>query len=181
MTTKETSNRATNNPAGGEPDEFNETAPVQPGTEVTPNSPPEAPTAPTPTQPIPDAPTDQGADIRPNDRIRSDNQEQEDEDAQAQTVADDAIRGFADAAVTSGNSEHGGSTNPAQITPSDEQDVVDHMEQMERSGQIDMDAFRGERSDDDESGMLGEGGMEPGDLDEHGNPARVDVGYSIVD
>jgi hypothetical protein len=46
------------------------------------------------------------------------------------------------------------------------------MEQMESSGQIDMDAYRGERSDDDEPGMLGEAGMEPGDLDEHGSPAR---------
>ncbi len=52
------------------------------------------------------------------------------------------------------------------------------MEQMERSGQIDMDAYRGERSDDDESGMLGEDGMEPGDLDEHGH-ARPDADDAI--
>jgi hypothetical protein len=100
------------------------------------------------------------------------NREQDDEDAQAQTVADDAIRGMAGVKADSEDSEHGGDTNPAQIVPDDAQDVVDHMEQMESSGLIDMDAYRGERNDDDESGMLGEGGMEPGDLDEHGNPAR---------
>lgn len=172
MITRETLNQVADNPAGGEPDEFNETAPVQPGTEVTPNLPPEIPSAPSPTPAIPDSPIDHGADARSNDRSESENREQEDEDAQAQTVADDAIRGYANDATLSGESQHGGSTNPAQITPDDEQDVVDHMQQMQRSGQIDMDAFRGERSDDDESGMLGEGGMEPGDLDEHGNAAR---------
>jgi len=181
MISQETLNPAANNPAGGEPDEFNETAPVQPGTEVTPNAPPEAPTAPSPTPAIPDAPTDQGADSRPNDRVESQSQEQDDEDAQAQTVADDAMRGFASDATVSSDSEHGGTTNPAQIIPDDDQDVVDHMQQMEKSGQIDMDAFRGERSDDDESGMLGEGGMEPGDLDEHGNPARGETEYSGVE
>ena len=34
------------------------------------------------------------------------------------------------------------------------------MNQMERSGVIDMDAYRGERSDDDEDDELGEGGVE---------------------
>ena len=150
------------------PDEFNESAPVQPGTEVEPNAPDETPAAPTPSPAIPDAPTDQGADSHPSDRFQNDNQEQEDESAQAQTVADDAIRGLANAQAQNEDSEHGGATNPAQITPDDEQDVVDHMQQMERSGRIDMDAFRGERNDDDEAEMLGEGGMEPGDLDEHG-------------
>lgn len=114
------------------------------------------------------------ADERPVDRSQDapENREQDDEDAQAQTVADDVIRGMAGAQADSQDSDHGGDTNPAQIIPDDTQDVVDHMEQMESSGLIDMDAYRGERNDDDESGMLGEGGMEPGDLDEHGNPAR---------
>jgi hypothetical protein len=163
MIDQDTLNPAANNPAGGEPDEFNESAPIQPGTEVAPNAPPEAPaapTAPTPTPAIPDAPTDDGAD------------------SQAQTVADDAIRALAGESQGYAGSDHGGNTNPAQIIPDDEQDVVDHMQQMERSGQIDMDAFRGERNDDDESGMLGEGGMEPGDLDEHGNPARGSTEYT---
>ena len=113
--------------------------------------------------------------------MQSDHQEQEDESAQAQTVADDAIRGLANAQGQNEDSVHGGTTNPAQITPDDEQDVVDHMQQMERSGRIDMDAFRGERNDDDEAGMLGEGGMEPGDLDEHGNARRGAEQYTGIE
>ncbi|MEP7351085.1 MAG: hypothetical protein ABI668_14190 [Sphingorhabdus sp.] len=151
------SDNASNPP---KPDEFNESAPVQPGTEVEPNAPAETPAAPN-TDPGEGQPTDS-----------DDNSEQEDESAQAQTVADDAMRGTADASVQNEDSEHGGTTNPAQITPDDGQDVVDHMEHMERSGQIDMDAYRGERSDDDEAEMLGEEGMEPGDLDEHGHARR---------
>jgi hypothetical protein len=116
------------------------------------------------------------ADERPVDRSQdapeSHNDEQDDEPAQAQTVAGEALTGTASGQMGGEDSEHGGTTNPAQIQPDDAQDVVDHMNQMESSGTIDMDAYRGERSDDDESGMLGEGGMEPGDLDEHGNPRR---------
>lgn len=114
------------------------------------------------------------ADKRPVDRSqdapKADNREQDDEPAQAQTVADDAIRGNAATQIEAEDSVHGGTTNPAQLAPDDAQDVVDHMEQMESSGVIDMDAYRSERSDDDEAEMLGEDGMEPGDLDEHGNP-----------
>lgn len=140
MDSQETLNPAANNQTGGTPDEFNETAPVQPGTEVEPNAPAEAPTAPTPTPAIPDAPTEQ---------FQPDNTEQDDEDAQAQTVAGDAMSGRASGPGASENSGHGGTTNPAQIVSDDEQDVVDHMQQMEKSGLIDMDAYRGERSDDD--------------------------------
>lgn len=116
------------------------------------------------------------ADERPVDRSQdapeTHDSEHDDEPAQSQTVADDAILGLAAGQTGAEDSDHGGTTNPAQVIPDDAQDVVDHMEQMESSGQIDMDAYRGERSDDDESGMLGEAGMEPGDLDEHGSPAR---------
>ncbi|HNW18328.1 MAG TPA: hypothetical protein PKK17_07410 [Sphingorhabdus lacus] len=101
-----------------------------------------------------------------------DNREQADEDTQAQTVAGEAMTHSQAPNLSGEDSEHGGTPNPAQIIPDDTQDVVDHMEQMERSGQIDMDAYRGERSDDDEPGMLGEDGMEPGDLDEHGHARR---------
>lgn len=115
------------------------------------------------------------ADERPLDRSddapETYNSEQEDEQAQAQTVADDAIRGKADQ-FGYGNSAHGGDTNPAQIRPDDAQDVVDHMNQMERSGRIDMDAYRGERNDDDETGSLGSQGLDPDDIDDHGNKSR---------
>lgn len=79
------------------------------------------------------------------------NREQEDEEAQAQTVSSDAMRSrkLADSEKT-----------PAVDETDDVQDLVDHMRQMERSGRIDLDAYRGERSDDDESGLLGPGGDE---------------------
>jgi len=111
------------------------------------------------------------ADERPVDRsqdsLENYNSEQDDETAQAQTVSDDAIRN-----IPNRESERGGTTNPAQIYPDDAQDVVDHMHQMERSGQIDMDAYRGERSDDDEPETLGEAALEPGDVDSNGNRSR---------
>lgn len=109
------------------------------------------------------------ADANAEETPEAYNAEQDDEGAQAQTVAEDARNR---AAFFEGESGHGGKTNPAQLEADDEQDVVDHMEQMERSGQIDMGAYRGERNDDDETEMLGEEGMEPEDLDEHGNPPR---------
>ena len=57
-------------------------------------------------------------------------------------------------------------------TPDDAQDVVDHMNQMERSGRLDMDAYRGERNDDDEPETLGEAAREPDDVDSRGNRPR---------
>lgn len=79
------------------------------------------------------------------------NREQEDEEAQAQTVAEASrrVRLQEDSVKT-----------PARGDSDDAQDLVDHMRQMERSGRIDMDAFRGERSDDDEEDELGPGGVE---------------------
>ncbi|PKQ00890.1 MAG: hypothetical protein CVT74_01895 [Alphaproteobacteria bacterium HGW-Alphaproteobacteria-13] len=79
------------------------------------------------------------------------NREQEDEEAQAQTVAEAArhARAQEDSAKT-----------PVRDERDDAQDLVDHMRQMERSGRIDMDAYRGERSDDDEEDELGPGGVE---------------------
>lgn len=91
------------------------------------------------------------ADKFPADTIRPENHEQDDEAAQAQTVAEDAMH-----EGVHGESERVPSDNPAGIAPEDAQDVVDHMTQMERSGIIDFDAYRGERSDDDETGSLGE-------------------------
>lgn len=79
------------------------------------------------------------------------NREQDDEAAQAQTVAEAAQheRSRAD------------SVKPTSGGDSDDvQDLIDHIHQMERSGQIDMDAYRGERSDDDEDGELGPGGID---------------------
>ena len=80
------------------------------------------------------------------------NSEQEDAEAQAQTVADEAMgRGGSDTGL--GDSEKA----PTGREDDDVPDLVDHMRQMDSSGVIDFDAYRGERNDDDEEGMLGDG------------------------
>ncbi len=84
------------------------------------------------------------------------NAEQEDEGTQAQDVAEDALREPWRPREGSGESRHGGKTNPAQIIPDDVQDVVDHMTDMDRSGRIDMGAFDGEEDMDDEDGSIPE-------------------------
>jgi hypothetical protein len=83
------------------------------------------------------------------------NQEQDDEDAQAQTVADEVLARRGDFAL-SDSEKVGGSDLLGANTP----DLVDHMNQMATSGRIDMSAFRGERSDDDEEGFYGEDAIE---------------------
>ena len=83
------------------------------------------------------------------------NQEQDDEGAQAQTLADEALGrttgefGLSDTEKVGAGEDDGGMP-----------DLVDPMRQMESSGVIDMSAFRGERNDDDEDGYLGEAGRE---------------------
>ena len=90
---------------------------------------------------------------RPQDAPETVNREQEDEEAQAQSVAEAArnARPIGDSVKA-----------PSRDETDDAQDLVDHMRQMERSGRIDMDAYRGGRSDDDEDGELGEEGIEDG-------------------
>ena len=85
--------------------------------------------------------------------IREENDEQRDEEAQAQTVTDDARVRSTD---LSEDSERGGRTNPAQIIPDDTPDLVERMEEMNRSGHMDFDAFSGEPQMDDEEGALGQ-------------------------
>jgi hypothetical protein len=115
------------------------------------------------------------ADERPlnrsDDAPETHNSEQDDEPAQAQTVAEEALTGNPNY-LNSEDSVHGGQPNPAAINPDDTQDVVDHMNQMQQSGNIDMDAYRGERNDDDDTEALGSQGLDPDDIDEHGNKAR---------
>ena len=95
------------------------------------------------------------------------NQSQEDEDAQSQTLA--ATAGGQDTAeFTLEDSEK----TPANGAEDDVQDLVDHMRDMVRSGRIDMDAYRGERNDDDEPETLGEAAREPDDVDSRGNRPR---------
>lgn len=83
------------------------------------------------------------------------NPEQDDAPQQAQTVADEAL-GRA-AVPGAGDTDKA----PAGLTDEDSvPDLVDHMDQMVSSGRIDMSAYRGERSDDDEDAALGEQGIE---------------------
>ena len=91
-------------------------------------------------------------DPRLNDDLAPEahNSEQDDEDSQAQTLADEALRRRAEAFSDSEKVNRGGELGSG--TP----DLVDHMNQMATSGRIDMSAFRGERNDDDETGLYGE-------------------------
>lgn len=77
------------------------------------------------------------------------NSEQAETGSQAQDVAADARVSALDRAE---ESEHGGTANPAQIIPDDAADLVDKMNEMNRSGRINMDAFEGEEEMDDEAG-----------------------------
>lgn len=79
------------------------------------------------------------------------NRSQEDEETQSQTLA---ASGGGDADFALEDSEK----VPATGADDDVQDLVDHMHDMVRSGRIDMDAYPGERSDDDEEGAFGPAG-----------------------
>ncbi|SEI64495.1 hypothetical protein SAMN05518849_101398 [Sphingobium sp. AP50] len=80
------------------------------------------------------------------------NSEQADAGTQAQDVAADARVRSTD---LSEDSERGGRANVAQVTPDDTEDLVEKMEAMNRSGRIDMDAYAGEPSMDDEEDSYG--------------------------
>jgi hypothetical protein len=84
--------------------------------------------------------------------IDEDNSEQADSGTQANDVADDARYRATD---PSEDSERGGTSNPAQIIPDDVPDLVERMEEMNRSGRIDMDAYAGEPQMDDEDDGFG--------------------------
>lgn len=98
-----------------------------------------------------DQPKDQSDKDRFPDDIEE-NDEQRDRGSQAQDVADDARARSTD---LSEDSERGGTPNPAQIIPEDTPDLVERMEEMNRSGRIDNDAFAGEPQMDDEEEYLG--------------------------
>ncbi len=99
-----------------------------------------------------DGEDEQTRDLAPE----NDNSEQDDAEDQAQKVADAAagrdtdVLGLGDTEKVKGGIEN----------EDDQQDLVDHMNQMVRSGRIDMSAFRGEPNLDDEDGLLGPAGDE---------------------
>lgn len=93
----------------------------------------------------------------PKDRVDAPeavNREQDDEPTQAQTLADEAQDNADEEASLQNTAKARGGIDDLN-TP----DLVDHMKQMTSSGRIDMSAFRGERSDDDED-ELGESGVD---------------------
>ncbi|RVQ67012.1 hypothetical protein EKN06_08710 [Croceicoccus ponticola] len=92
------------------------------------------------------------------------NDEQNDEDAQAQTVADEAI-GRATSSFGLSDSEK----PKGSITSDDDdvEDLVDTMKKMEKGG-IDMSAYRGEPNMDDNENKYGKSNVmedEPGSSD----------------
>ena len=111
-------------------------------------------------------PTDSSTDTKDINDPDAQNAEQDDEASQAQEVAEEAL--FRGERPREGEeSEHGGHSNPAQIIPDDAQDLVDHMNDMDRSGRIDMSAFDGEDNMDDEDGSVPDYGGE--DLRDEGD------------
>jgi len=91
--------------------------------------------------------------IDPNLAPETHNSEQDDEQSQAQTLADEA-RGR-------NPGDYGSPTESVKVKrDSDDedstQDLVDHMRDMERSGRIDMGAYRGEDNMDDNEDKYGD-------------------------
>ena len=89
----------------------------------------------------------------PNLAPETHNSEQEDEDSQAHKLADEA-RGR-------NPGDYGSPTESVKVKrDSDDedstQDLVDHMRDMERSGRIDMGAYRGEDNMDDNEDKYGD-------------------------
>ena len=81
----------------------------------------------------------------PNLAPETHNSEQDDEQAQAQTVAEQAQ------ALRKGDP-----TSSTKVGGGDVQDLVDHMRDMESSGRIDMGAYDGEENMDDNEDKYGE-------------------------
>lgn len=84
------------------------------------------------------------------------NDAQEDEGEQAQTLAEEALADRArgrSASHDSGDSEKAGPQGDE--FQGGEPDLIDRMNQMVSSGHIDMDAYQGERNDDDVENAFG--------------------------
>ena len=80
------------------------------------------------------------------------NDEQDDEQSQAQAIADEAISGSRFEAEPA--RQHQGRAAVWMTTST--QDLIDHMRDMEQSGRIDMGAYAGEENLDDNEDKYGE-------------------------
>jgi hypothetical protein len=85
------------------------------------------------------------------------NDEQEEEDSQAQSIAQEARNKDAAWSPLDSIKVNGG------IDDDSTQDLIDHMRDMEQSGRIDMDAYAGEENLDDNEDKYGEE-LKPDDL-----------------
>ena len=81
------------------------------------------------------------------------NAEQDDEPAQAQSVAGEARTQDAEASPL----DSAKPDDEGEVMDDASQDLIDKMRDMERSGRIDMGAYRGEPNMDDEDETYGEG------------------------
>jgi len=91
------------------------------------------------------------ADLKNSDLAQeTENQEQSDEDAQAQSVSEDARGRAADSFELKSSDKPDASITDEDTTG----DIVDKMEQMVKGG-IDMSAYRGEPNMDDNEGKYG--------------------------
>ena len=82
------------------------------------------------------------------------NDEQDDHRSQAQEVAEQARQTSSD---TGSPTESTKSKNKSDLMGDSTQDTIDHMRDMESSGRIDMDAYRGEPNHDDNVDKYGKG------------------------
>lgn len=91
-------------------------------------------------------------DRKPTDDLAPEtfNDEQEDEDSQAQSIAEEARNKDGYSSPLDSVKVNGG------IDDDSTQDLIDHMRDMEQSGRIDMDAFAGEENLDDNEDKYGE-------------------------
>lgn len=81
------------------------------------------------------------------------NAEQDDELEQAQTLADEALRGEARRASPLDSVKP---DDENDLSDDSTQDLIDHMRDMEASGRIDMGAFAGEPNHDDNEDKYGD-------------------------
>jgi hypothetical protein len=91
------------------------------------------------------------------------NDEQDDHLSQAQEVAEEARNKDGEASPLDSVKVNSG------LGDNSEQDIVDHMRDMEQSGRIDMDAYRGEPNLDDDEDKYGEESKVDKDLPSDGS------------
>ncbi|MBD59668.1 MAG: hypothetical protein CL808_06055 [Citromicrobium sp.] len=102
-------------------------------------------------------PSDFDGERRQTDELAPENENSEQVGAydQAQTVSDQALD--VSTSILGTNTDHA----PSGLTAPDAQDVVDHMNQMDRGNTVDMSAYRGEPNHDD-------------NVDKYGKPSKLD-------